>query len=279
MKKATASQTIGVQMITAADGSAFTGSVTCNYTIDGGTQTAGTTVTSEGNGFHTMPVDATISDGDHIGFTFTGTGAIPATVQVYTGFPQTVDNDVLAAGASGFAAIDTVVDTILVDTADMQPRVAAIEVDTGTTLDGKIDTIGTDTTATQTLAAGATGFAAIDTVVDTILVDTADMQPRVTAIEVDTGTTLDGKINTIDGIVDTILVDTADMQPRVAAIEVDTGTTLDGKIDTIDTVVDAVKVVTDKFVFTKANEVDANTKSINDAEVIGDGNATPWDGA
>ena len=33
-----------------------------------------------------------------------------------------------------------------------------------------------------------------------------------------------------------------------------------------------------KFVFTKANEVDANTKSINDAGVVGDGNATPWDG-
>ncbi len=41
---------------------------------------------------------------------------------------------------------------------------------------------------------------------------------------------------------------------------------------------DRIKVVTDKFVFTNANEVDANTKSINDAEVVGDGNATPWDG-
>ena len=47
---------------------------------------------------------------------------------------------------------------------------------------------------------------------------------------------------------------------------------------TVDTVVDAVKVQTDKMVFTKANELDVNTKSINDAEVIGDGNATPWDG-
>ena len=47
---------------------------------------------------------------------------------------------------------------------------------------------------------------------------------------------------------------------------------------TVDTVVDAVKVQTDKMVFTKTNELDVNTKSINDAEVIGDGNATPWDG-
>ena len=41
----------------------------------------------------------------------------------------------------------------------------------------------------------------------------------------------------------------------------------------------AIKVPTDKMVFTKANELDANTKSINDAEVVGDGNATKWDGA
>lgn len=33
-----------------------------------------------------------------------------------------------------------------------------------------------------------------------------------------------------------------------------------------------------KMVFTKANELDVNTKSINDAEIIGDGDATPWDG-
>jgi len=49
--------------------------------------------------------------------------------------------------------------------------------------------------------------------------------------------------------VDAILTDTAAMQPEVA-----------------------------KMVFTKANELDVNTKSINDAEVVGDGNATPWDG-
>ena len=42
--------------------------------------------------------------------------------------------------------------------------------------------------------------------------------------------------------------------------------------------VDAIKVPTDKMVFTKTNELDANTKSINDAEVVGDGNATSWDG-
>ena len=31
--------------------------------------------------------------------------------------------------------------------------------------------------------------------------------------------------------------------------------------------------------FTKANELDVNVQSINGAAVVGDGNATPWDGA
>ena len=50
------------------------------------------------------------------------------------------------------------------------------------------------------------------------------------AILVDTGTTLDGKIDTIDGIVDSILVDT--------------GTTLNDKIDVIDGIVDSILVDT-----------------------------------
>ena len=46
----------------------------------------------------------------------------------------------------------------------------------------------------------------------------------------------------------------------------------------LDLLLDAIKVPTDKMVFTKTNELDVNTKSINDAEVVGDGNATGWDG-
>ncbi len=40
----------------------------------------------------------------------------------------------------------------------------------------------------------------------------------------------------------------------------------------------AIESKTGGLTFTKAGEVDANTKSINDAEVVGDGNATGWDG-
>ena len=56
-------------------------------------------------------------------------------------------------------------------------------------------------------------------------------------------------------------------------------TNLDVKTDTIDANVDAIKAKSDQMVFTKANELDANTLSINSATVVGDGNLTPWDGA
>jgi len=40
---------------------------------------------------------------------------------------------------------------------------------------------------------------------------------------------------------------------------------------------DAIKTITDQFVFTKANEVDANTTSVNDTTVIGTGTRSdPW---
>ena len=39
-----------------------------------------------------------------------------------------------------------------------------------------------------------------------------------------------------------------------------------------------IKVLTDQMVFTKTNELDVNTKSFNEAEIVGDGDATPWDG-
>lgn len=40
--------------------------------------------------------------------------------------------------------------------------------------------------------------------------------------------------------------------------------------------VNAIKVKTDQLTFTKANEVDTNTKSINGTTVAGDGSGTPW---
>ncbi len=126
MKKNVAGQKVGCQMVSASDGSAFTGSVTVAVTIDAGTQATGSVGSGacahEGNGYHTYAPAQAETNGDLLAFTFTGTGAIPATVQVYTSFPQTVDN------ATNISAIKTVTDAI--------PNGGAL-----TTISGKIDTI------------------------------------------------------------------------------------------------------------------------------------------
>lgn len=234
MRKNTAGQVIGAQMINATTGAAFTGSVTVYVTVDGGTQAAGSVgsgaCTHEGNGFHTYAPAQAETNGDHVAFTFTGTGAIPATVQVYPAFPQTGDAFArlgAPAGASiaaDAAAIKAVVDDVLIDTAEIgtdgngltalatsvdlsnvATQITNLTTDIGTNglgltalpwnplWDAEVQSEVADaltaydaptntSLALRTLMAAeyatATALATVDTVVDAILVDTADMQPK-----------------------------------------------------------------------------------------------------
>lgn len=140
MKQNVASQVIGAQMVSASDGSAFTGAVTVSVTGDAGTQATGSVgagaCTHEGNGFHTYSPAQAETNYAHIAFTFTGTGAIPATVQVFTTFPQTGDG-FARLGAPAGASVSADVAAIKSDT-------AAILVDTGTTLDAAIADLPTN---------------------------------------------------------------------------------------------------------------------------------------
>ncbi|MBA3578926.1 MAG: hypothetical protein H0W42_02975 [Gemmatimonadaceae bacterium] len=81
-----ANQRVGAQMINALDGSAFVGSVTVVVTVDAGTQTAGAggVCVHEGGGYFTYSPTVNESDGNLIAFTFSGAGAVPQTVQIYT---------------------------------------------------------------------------------------------------------------------------------------------------------------------------------------------------
>jgi len=227
MKKNVAGQKVGIQMITAADGTLFAGTVTAYVTGDAGTQAIGTVGSGvcahEGNGYHTYSPSQAETNYDLTAFTFIGTLAIPATLQAYNSFPQAVDNNVLAAGPTGFAAIDTVVDSILVDTGTTIPgiittidtNVDAILVDTGTTIPATITTAQND----LDIITGASGV--------NLLTAT---QASIDAIEVDTGTTIPATLATVDSNVDAILVDT--------------GTTLPASIATVDSNVDAILVDT-----------------------------------
>ena len=96
MKKNVAGQKVGAAMVNATTGAAFTGTVTVYVTLDAGAQAIGTVgsgvCTHEGNGYHTYAPSQAETNGDLLAYTFTGSGAIPATVQRWTNFPQTVDN-------------------------------------------------------------------------------------------------------------------------------------------------------------------------------------------
>jgi hypothetical protein len=125
MKKNVASQVVGAQMITAADGSVFTGSVTVSVTGDAGTQATGSVgsgaCTHEGNGFHTYAPAQAETNYDHVAFTFTGTGAVAATVQIYTSFPQTGDS-FARLGAPAGASVSADVAAVKVDTAAVKVK-------------------------------------------------------------------------------------------------------------------------------------------------------------
>jgi hypothetical protein len=83
-----AGQAIGAQMVSATDGSAFTGTVTVYITGDGGTQAIGTinsgVCVHEGNGYHSTTLTAAETNYDLIACTFIGTGAVPQTIQIVT---------------------------------------------------------------------------------------------------------------------------------------------------------------------------------------------------
>tara|TARA_R110000824_G_scaffold526_11_gene3389 strand:- start:5306 stop:8155 length:2850 start_codon:yes stop_codon:yes gene_type:complete len=159
---------------------------------------------------------------------------------------QTGDSYALANGATGFAAIDTVVDAILVDT--------------GTTIPAQITALN-DIAATDIVSAGAITTLS-GAVVNVDLVDTTTTNTDMRGT--DSAATA-AALATVDTNVDAILVDTDNLQTNqgnwITATGFSTASALsthDSKLDTVDTVVDAVKVVTDQMVFTVANQLDVN---------------------
>lgn len=145
-------------MVSATDGSAFTGSVTCYVTGDGGTQAAGSVgsgaCTHEGNGFHTYAPAQAETNYDHVAFTFTGSGAVPATVQIYTSFPQTGDN-YARLGAPAGASIAADIAGVQSDTNDIQTRIPAALV--SGRIDASIGAMASGVVTATAIAADAIG--------------------------------------------------------------------------------------------------------------------------
>lgn len=238
MLKNTGSQIVGAQMVSASDGSAFTGAVTAYVTGDGGTQSVGSVgsgaCTHEGNGFHTYTPSQAETNYNHISFTFIGSGAVPASVQVYT-IPEAL------ATASALATVDSNVDAILEDTGTTLPATLA-------TIAGYIDTeIGTIITNLATaqsdldIITGTNGvliddteaaalLASINAEVDTALADydaptKAELDSGLAAIPGAVRTELTTELGRIDVAISTRLAGasyTAPDNASIAAILADT---------------------------------------------------------
>jgi hypothetical protein len=297
MKKNVASQVVGVQMVAAADGSAFTGAVTVSVTGDGGAQATGSVgsgaCTHEGNGYHTYAPAQAETNYDQIGFTFTGTGAIPRSVTVYTTFPQTGDNFALiGATGSGLtslatqASVNTIDDFLDTEIAaiktktDFLPSVTAG--DAGGLFIAGTNAATTITTAlTTTFTGNLTGSAA--SVTGAVGSVTGNVGGNVTG---SVGSVAAGGITAASFAADAITAAkiaadvTTELQAGLAtSAEITTlqtsVTTIDDLLDTevaaIKTVVDAVKAKTDSLTFTQAGNVDANIQYVNDTAIQGTG--------
>lgn len=135
----------------------------------------------------------------------THTSAVVPTVTTLTNLPAITTNWLTATGIADDAITAAKIANGAIDAAtfaaDVDAEILSYIVDDATRIDASALNTATVTTIpailddTDLIDDGTSGLAKIAT--------------DVAAILVDTGTTLDGKINTIDGIVDDILVDTA----------------------------------------------------------------------
>jgi len=193
----------------------------------------------------------------------TGT-TLPATLDTIDNFLDTevaailADTNELQGDWANGGRLDLLLDSVISKVDVVDGIVDDILVDTGTTLDGKLDTIDdfldTEVAAiladTNELQGDWVNGGRLDLLLDSVISKLDVVDGIVDDILVDTGTTLDGKIDTIDNFLDTevaaILADTNELQGDWA-----NGGRLDllldsaiSKIDVVDGVVDSILVDT-----------------------------------
>lgn len=151
-------QTIGGQMVDVATGGAFVGVVTVYVTGDAGTQAIGTVgsglCTAEGNGFYTYRPSAAETDYTVVAFTFVGTGAVPATVQIPT-LTATQAAALLGASVPGVKTVQDLLTRALIDLGVYQSGEVLTADDAAlglSTLNDWLDDLGTDSASIYTVS-------------------------------------------------------------------------------------------------------------------------------
>jgi len=274
--KNTASQRIGGQMISATDGSAFTGAVTISVTVDAGVQATGSVGSGacvhEGLGYHSYAPAQAETNGELLAFTFTGSGAIPATVQVFT-----VAGDAFTRlGAPVGASLSADIAAVQADTDNVQTRLPAALVS------GRIDA-SMGAVATGVIAAASFAANALDAVWSTAVRVLTAATNLTTALATPTNITA-GTITTVGTL--TTNSDKAGYAIGVGGIGVTAFAA--GAIDASAIALDAIgaselsadavtEIATAVLSAATSTPIAANVEKINDVALIGVGTVgNPW---
>jgi len=241
--------------------------------------------------------------GDYVGSTLVATvitnwAVAPSSDSVYEIYPDDITEITAAPTAAAVAdavwdestaghtsagtfgeQLKTDVDAILVDTgstldaaiAVVDANVDAILVDTGTTLDGKADQV---IAAVITNAAGtdiAADIIAVKADTAAILVDTADMQPKLGTPAAD-----------ISADIAAVKVDTAATLADTAVIGLPVGVDLSADIAALQATADAVEADTQNIqsripASLNNGSMPADVQRIKNVALVGDGSGTPFD--
>jgi hypothetical protein len=159
-----------------------------------------------------------------------------------------------ADGVNLLAATQATIDAILADTNELQTNQGDWVTATGFSTHSAADVYtefsdGANLTALVT----ATGFSTqasvdvIDGIVDSILIDTNELQTNQGDWLTATGFSTQASVDVIDGIVDTILIDTDELQTNQGNWTTATGFSTQASVDVIDGIVDSILVDTNEL--------------------------------
>jgi hypothetical protein len=154
-------------------------------------------------------------------------------------------------------------DGIQADTEDIQARLPAALVS------GRIDASVGAMAANVMTAAAAAADLTTELQAGLSTLDAAGVRAAVGLASAN----LDTQLSTIDTVVDAVLVDTAEIGAAGAGL---TALATQASVNTVDTVVDAIKAKTDSLTFTVAGFTDVNLLKVNGVTIIGDGSGTPF---
>ena len=267
MIKNTAGQKIGAQMVSATDGSAFTGSVTVSVTIDAGTQATGSVgsgaCTHEGNGYHTYAPAQAETNGTLIAFTFTGTGAVPATVQVFTtGYDPTVAN--LPANVKAISD-----DTTAADNLELAADGTGYNLGGGSVVAASVTgAVGSVTGAVGSVTGNVGGnvTGSVGSVAGAVASVTGNVGGNVvgSVASVTAGVTVTTNNDKTGYSLASGPLDAAATRAALGLASANLDTQLTTIDDFLDTEVAAIKAKTDQLTFTTANRVDATAIAVSD---------------